>query len=674
MSRIQQLSTSIINKIAAGEVIERPASVIKELLENSLDALATRIEVDVQAGGAELLRVVDDGEGIHPDDVLLAVTSHATSKIRAADDLFAVHTMGFRGEALASIAEVSRLRLRSRQAGSDFGSELLVDLGERGDVLPCGSPLGTQIEIRDLFANTPVRRKFLKTPSTEFGHISEQFARVALANPQIHFILRHNDRLVYDLPATNQLSDRLAAFFGAELTEKLIWVESQQGNVRMWGYVGHPSLSKPTRKMQFVFLNGRWIQDRSLQHALTEAYRGLMMVGRQPVSFLFIDLPAADVDVNVHPTKIEVRFLDSQKLYRQLLSMLRNQFLTSDLDSQLKLPGTPKDVSPETRSQVQAEFADWARQQLANTNSDGPAPVERDEQPWPVPYSTGSRPAQVAYGEPVPAIDPAAVVADFQETAVNIAADNPWQSSDVVPVSSSWASPASAGAWSLPSPAWSPSTTLDQLAARPRATSVEAPAAAPFAEPLKPKALQIHDCYLVVETDEGLTVIDQHALHERILYEQFRTRVLGDGVESQRLLVPFPIEVTGKEAATLVEHTEVIKQMGLYLSDFGQGTVLLEAYPVLLPKVDLPALVRDIAELLDQKNGQVSRRDLVDELLHMMACKAAIKAGQKLSENEIDSLLTQRHLVDDAHHCPHGRPTALKLSRHELDRQFGRLG
>ena len=394
MPRIEQLSVSVINKIAAGEVIERPASVVKELVENSLDALATRIEVDIVAGGAEVIRIVDDGEGIHPDDLLLAVTSHATSKIRSADELFSVQTMGFRGEALASIAEVSRLRIRSRQADTEHGMELKVDLGVVTPPVPAGCPLGTQIEIRNLFENTPVRRKFLKSQSTEFGHISEQFARIALANPRLHMVLRHNDRVVYELAATQRVIERLQLFFGAELAEQLIEVESEHNGVRMWGYVGHPGLSKATRKQQYLFHNGRWIQDRTLQHALTEAYRGLLMVGRQPVAFLFCEIPPETVDVNVHPTKIEVRFQDTQQLFRQLLSMIRSKFLSLDLQSQLRVPATTsvtgaggglnftaRSVDPEVQKETQREFVEWAQTRLQEWTPDAPPQLPEDVAP-----------------------------------------------------------------------------------------------------------------------------------------------------------------------------------------------------------------------------------------------------------------------------------------------------
>ncbi len=347
ISRIHQLDTSVINKIAAGEVIERPASAVKELLDNSIDALATRIEVDIMNGGADLIRIVDNGEGIHPDDLLLAVSSHATSKISSAEDLFSVQTMGFRGEALASISEVSHFRIRTRTADQTQGLEFEVNTGTAGKPQPCGCPLGTSIEVRQLFANTPVRRKFLKTTKTEFGHISEQFTRAALANPRLYMVLRHNNKVIFDLPPSDNLMDRLRLFYGKKLADHLIWVESEVDDIRIWGYVSHPSESKSTRKGQYLFLNGRWIQDRTLQHALTEAYRGLLMVGRQPISFLYLDMPASIIDVNVHPTKSEVRFRDGQNLYRQLLSTLRSQFLSMDLQTQMSL-GKKGDIDTST--------------------------------------------------------------------------------------------------------------------------------------------------------------------------------------------------------------------------------------------------------------------------------------------------------------------------------------
>src|SRR5690242_16665819 len=325
--RIRKLSAALVNKIAAGEVIERPASVLKELLENAVDAGATRIDIECQQGGTELIRIVDDGCGIHPEDIELAITAHATSKLAEADDLFRVQTMGFRGEALASISEVSSFRLRTRPSELPMGTEIEVEGGIVKEPRPCGAPAGTQIDVRRLFLNTPVRRKFLKSQTTEFAHVSEQFTRIALAQPRIHLTLRHNEKLVFELSAVDDLGDRIEQLFGTELRGRMIPIEGDQSGLRLWGFTGHPDESRATRKAQYLFVNGRWIQDRTVQHALTEAYRGLQMIGRQPVCFLFLEVPPDEVDVNVHPTKAEVRFVDPQRLYRLVLSSIRRRFL-----------------------------------------------------------------------------------------------------------------------------------------------------------------------------------------------------------------------------------------------------------------------------------------------------------------------------------------------------------
>ncbi len=685
MSRIQQLSPHVVNKIAAGEVIERPASVVKELLENSVDALATRIEIDIEQGGTELIRIVDDGEGIHPEDLLLAVASHATSKLREADDLFRVQTLGFRGEALASIAEVSHFRVRSRTADLLQGTELVVRCGDLSEPQLCGCPLGTQIEVEQLFVNTPVRRRFLKTTSTEFGHISEQFTKIALANPRLHMVLRHNGKTIYELPATESVLDRITLFHGGELAKQLIWVESEMDGIRLWGYVGHPSVSKSTRKSEWLFLNGRWIQDRALQHALTEAYRGLLMVGRNPICFLFLEVPADQVDVNVHPTKAEVRFRDGQRLYRQTLSTLRSKFLGMNLDSILRVgplantgaSGPP--VDPQKQREAQLDLVSWASQQ-----------AER----WAQPAAASGPPAATVSS---PAFTPpdrhAALAATAPFTLVTPSFSQPtapegapaWEQSD-----------SAVAVMEAPEPRQLEAAVPLAVEDRPKAETVEnatafeaveaAPAVSPVTPPLQPtvierkplaieqRAMQIHDSYLVVETVEGLQVVDQHALHERILYEQLRNRILAGSVESQRMLIPETVEVTAADAALLKEHETLLRQFGLHVEAFGGQTVLVTAYPVLLSRLDPAEIIREVSEQLAASSRGPSRRDLLDTMLHMMSCKAAIKAGQRLTPEEIDSLLTLRHLVDDAHHCPHGRPTALMLSRTELDRQFGRLG
>ena len=676
MSRIQQLDTSVINKIAAGEVIERPANVVKELIENSVDAMATRIEVDIVDGGAELIRITDDGEGIHPDDILLAVSSHATSKIVTAEDLFFIQTMGFRGEALASIAEVSNINVRTRQKDAVAGVELDVNCGERSEVIPCGCPTGTRIEIRNLFASTPVRRKFLKTKSTEFGHISDQFTRVALANPRLRMTLRHNDKVVFDLPASDGLIDRLQMFYGKSLTDHLVWVESEVGDVRMSGYVAHPSQSKSGRKWQHLFLNGRWFQDRSIQHALTESYRGLLMVGRQPISFLFVDMPPSAFDVNVHPTKVEVRFVDGQHLYRQMLSMIRTKFLTMDLDSEMKLgggrgaesetEGEPVGAVVVPQQKLQAELEAWA------TDSQS-APVKRPEfdssappmTTWSVRQSQADLARMLA--EPQSRShdsgETGAVVSDEVALPETVEAAEEMFVGREVDRDFRQQSDFAGGVADQ-----SPQTGRDG-----QSEVLDKPAPA-VGDKSGERAMQIMDCYLVVEAEQGMMIIDQHALHERIMYEYLRPRVLNGSVESQRMLIPETIDLTAREASLVVEHADILGQIGIGVEEFGTNTVLVNRWPVMMKKARSSEMIRDIAEQLEAQEKKPTRRDVLDELLHMMSCKAAIKSGQRLKPEEIDSLLAQRHLCDDAHHCPHGRPTALVLSQIELDKQFGRLG
>ncbi|MEL7334865.1 MAG: DNA mismatch repair endonuclease MutL, partial [Planctomycetota bacterium] len=370
MPIIRQLPSNLINQIAAGEVIERPASVVKELLENSIDAGARRIEVTIEGGGTELIRIADDGCGMVKDQLPLAATQHATSKLPDDDSLFHVGTLGFRGEAIASIASVSHMRIRSKPRPETVGSyveglqsppedtdalamghELEIRGGVMHPIVPCGCPTGTVMEIRNLFFNTPVRRRFLKKPQTEQGHTTESFIRLALANPHIHMVLQNNTKIVHDLPPTERWSERIEAFFGKEIAQALISVDSDDGQVRIWGYACDPSVSRGNTKMQYLFLNGRCIRDRALQHALGQAYKGLLMTNRQPVCFLQLEMPPDLIDVNVHPTKMEVRFTDSGAIYGRLLQTLRHKFLTSDLTARVDGmasagPTTPITLSP----------------------------------------------------------------------------------------------------------------------------------------------------------------------------------------------------------------------------------------------------------------------------------------------------------------------------------------
>jgi DNA mismatch repair protein MutL len=632
MPTIRQLPPAVVNKIAAGEVIERPASVVKELVENSLDAGATRIDVTVEKGGAELIRVVDNGCGVSAEELPLALASHATSKILDADDLFRVATLGFRGEALASIAAVSRLVFRSRPADAASAMEIEVVggafVGDGADpVRPASGPCGTAIEVRRLFFNTPVRQKFLRTPQTEMAHLSEAVARLALAHPQVHFTLTHGGRVLHDLPPASS-RERVTALFGAELAHGLIPIDSRDGEVRLHGDVANPTHSRPNNRMQYLFLNGRFIRDRSLQHALGEAYRGLLLTGRFPVCFLHLELPPATVDVNVHPTKLEVRFQDGGRIYSHLLGTLRTKFLSTDLVARgvaPVVPGANRDAGGDDEIAAAtagpSDLWEWAKRQLGPTMSDENAAL------------------------------PTSAELDARGGGLQFHA--------VAPLGTHRA-PSHGAAITPPS-------------AASEANRADAPHATSSPPHLAARALQIHNRYLVTETAAGLEVIDQHALHERILYEALRERVLAGTVESQRLLAPEPVDLSASEAAAAIENRELLAKLGVDIEAFGGETVLVTAYPAMLANFAPADVLRSVVEQLLAGGKRPDMRDLLDELLHMIACKAAVKYGDRLTPAEIDALLEHRSLAQDHHHCPHGRPTALVFTRDELDRQFQRI-
>ncbi len=663
MPIIRQLPVSLVNKIAAGEVIERPASVVKEMLENSIDAGSDLIEVMVSGGGIDLLRISDNGCGIEPEQLELALAPHATSKLADSEDLFDVRTLGFRGEALASIAEISHMTLRSRVASSDGGYELRAQGSDREPIKPCAMNVGTTIEVRHLFFNTPVRRKFMKTPSTEMGHVVEAFTRIALAFPNVHMKLSSNDRVQYDLPPTNRWSERIRAFFGDEIADALISVEHEDEKVKVRGYVADPSVSRSNNRMQYLFLNGRYIRDRALQHALSEAYRGLLMVGRLPICFLQMQIDPKTVDVNVHPTKVEVRFEDSGAIYSRLLHTIRHRFLTSNLVAkapQAADPNSPgnlqqgQNLAPRTpEAESNTSLMDWARSQQ-NVPAFQPFPnagfspdVYRSGNPFPGNSFPGANP--FPGGSPANSPNSAQATTSFEDqlpegTAASLPIESP-------------ATGASIG---------SSTGALTGVLNRAEG-SHEWVGSTPAV------GFQIHNRYLITQDDAGMVIIDQHALHERILFEQIKTKVLSRSLDRQRMLMPATVQLTSSEAAMAIESKAMLAEIGFEIESFGGDTVLLSAYPSILSKRAPEEMLRTVLEALMSGGKKVNAQDVLDELMNMMACKAAIKAGDRLSDPEISALLEQRHLYHDTHHCPHGRPTALFFSKEQLDKMFKRI-
>jgi DNA mismatch repair protein MutL len=662
---IRRLSPLLVNQIAAGEVIERPASVVKELLENAIDAGPTRIEVTIEEGGRKLIRVSDDGGGMGPDDLALAFAPHATSKIAELEDLFAVGTLGFRGEALASIGAVSDSRIVSCPADGE-AHEVACRAEAIGPVRPAAGAAGTTVEVRNLFFNTPARRRFLKSDATEFAHISEQVLRLALPYHRVHFRLTHNGRKVYDLPAVDEPRDRIRDLLGADEADDLLPVRFADPALTLTGLVAPPHRARGSDKWQYLFLNGRYIRDRTLAHAVREAYRGLLEVDRRPVVFLYYALPAAEVDVNVHPTKVEVRFRNPNAVYRSTLAAVHERLLAADIAPGLRLRDAPAEIGAgdpavaEQRDRVRGALAEFFRTLDPNRTR-----VELQPRPRTDPPGGFDHPARGLWPTPAPALfplqpptatvaPPAPAIADFSAPLVEPKA---------IPVES--VPPVRPGA---PATAVAPEPTeFNPPLIEPNAVPLQ-----PAAVPARTRAVQLHNAFIVAESPDGLIVIDQHALHERLLYEQLKRRLGNGGLTGQRLLLPEPVRLSPRQFAALNDCRGLLSRLGIEVTDFGNGSVAIQSFPVILSRAKPAEYLPELLESLADKDGRADPEAVVHQVLDMTACKAAIKAGDPLTPQEVDALLESRALVEQHHTCAHGRPTTLKLTIRDLERQFHR--
>ncbi|HZK80543.1 MAG TPA: DNA mismatch repair endonuclease MutL [Humisphaera sp.] len=661
---IQQLSPSLVNRIAAGEVIERPAAVVKELVENAIDAGATRIAVEIEDGGRALIRVIDNGGGIPPEELLLAFASHATSKLSSDDDLFRIVTMGFRGEALASIGAVSQARILSRTTDSDAAYEIHNRGGAISDPQAAAGNVGSTVEVRNLFFNTPARRKFIKGSATEFGHISEMLLRLALPHPQVAFTLSHNNRSAMDLPVTSAAA-RLLEAWPKEFRESALPIDVQDAELRLSGIVGLPELCRPSARYQYFYLNGRHIRDRFVQHALRESYRGLSEPGRHPAAVLLLQIPPQDVDVNVHPTKIEVRFKDSGRIHGLVHSVVREKLQASDL-TPIALP-TGGNAGPAPREDLREKLAAFFKEgfspQGMSPAVSQPGLLDAESAPrqppilgtmgdgWTPgfgracgdPPSPGDRDGQGPSTFQQTSIGPVARVADgvsSSETSDNLIDPHSPTEQDV----------------------FSHSPESPTASVRERIS----PAAKP--------AIQLHNSYLVAQSDDGLIIIDQHALHERIMYEELLARVSRGPLEAQRLLIPEVFDVSTTQLELLEQIQPLLIKIGIEVSPFGPSSVAVHAFPSFLEKLEPGTFVRELLERGEQELLDMHEEEVLHEVLDMMACKAAVKAGDPLTSQEIEALLARRELVERSSNCPHGRPTTLRLSLRDLEKQFKRTG
>jgi DNA mismatch repair protein MutL len=590
MSSIRVLPDNLINKIAAGEVVERPASVVKELVENSLDAGATEVFVDVEQAGKRLIRVTDNGSGMSRDDALLAFERHATSKIASEPDLEAIRTMGFRGEALASIASVSRVRLLTAQRS---GGGVLVEI-DGGAMLPAAdaaSPAGTSIEVRHLFFNTPARLKFLKSPATELSHIIASVSHLAMARPDVRFRLSHDRKTVLDLPPAAELRDRAFQLYGGDLSAHLTLFAAERPPARVSGLIGDPNYDRGDRTYQEFYVNGRFVRNASLAHALSEAYRDLVMRDRFPVGFIFVDLDPAFVDVNVHPAKAEVRFRNQSQIHDFVRDAVREA-----------LRGAHRPASGPLAGRVQEALAGY----FANADA-GARSAERPSAPAVRPEGQGS-----------PAHPPFLREGDEAGDAL----------SPRLPVS--------------PSP-----------------------------EQLMPLA-QVHDSFIVAQDATGMALIDQHAAHERVLFERLQDQSGAGAVPSQNLLIPVQVETGPAERELLAESLPQLAVLGFHVEEFGGGTFVIKAVPALLTGGDHKRLLVDILDELKVHGRTRKMDDIRDGVLSVMACHPAVKVHRRLSIPEMEGLLRDLAACRMPHSCPHGRPTVVRFPMDEIRRMFRR--
>ena len=621
MSRIHLLSPRLANQIAAGEVVERPASVAKELLENSLDSGARRIDVDVEQGGVKLLKVRDDGGGIAPDDLPLALARHATSKIRELEDLEAVLSMGFRGEALASISSVSRLTLTSRTADADQAWQVETegrDMEPR--VQPAAHPVGTSVEVRDLFFNTPARRKFLRAEKTEFDHLQEVIKRLALARFDVGFHLRHNGKTVLSLhEAGDEISRarRVASVCGSAFLEQALPIEIERGGLRLWGWVGLPTFSRSQADLQYFYVNGRMVRDKLVAHAVRQAYRDVLFNGRHPTFVLFLEIDPATVDVNVHPTKHEVRFRDSRMVHDFLYGTLHRALADVRPEDQVAAPAA---VSPMLRPTGLAagEFGPQGEMGLAASVLETPV-----ASPLPAWRGTGAGYQQPVSNSGVPAAETQAAYREY----------------------------------------FSP---------LPTAQAPSMPQAQGDIPPLGYAVAQLKGVYILAENAQGMVVVDMHAAHERITYERLKQAMASEGLRGQPLLVPESIALSQREADCAEEHGEWFQRLGFELQRLGEESVAIRQVPALLKQAEATQLVRDVlADLLEYGTSDRIQAHL-NELLATMACHGAVRANRRLTIPEMNGLLRDMEQTERSGQCNHGRPTWTQLSMDQLDKLFMR--
>jgi DNA mismatch repair protein MutL len=600
MGRVRLLPDTVASQVAAGEVVERPGSVAKELIENSIDAGARKIEILIRRGGISLVRVVDDGCGMDRDDALLSLERHATSKIRSAADLQAVGTLGFRGEALPSIASVSRFRLTTRERNALAGTEIVVNGGKIDMVRDGGEAPGTQVEVRSLFFNVPARRKFLRSENTESRNIEHQIHLQAIGHPQIAFTLLRDDRLVFQLPATTTLSDRIRDLYGAELLQRLVQLHGvAPRKTQIRGFIGQAGLSRQTRAQQLIFVNGRAIESGLITSAIREGYHTALMKGQYPVTFLFLDLDPAAVDVNVHPSKREVRFRDPNAVREAIARCIQQTLERGRTEWQEKFRAPP--VVPSIAAKA----------------------------------SASSPTAAAATPRELPQLEREFALRGQKTVELSVAPR------EKISVSSQ--------------------ENLGQD--RARTTPVQ-------------QQFQIigvlNKLYVLMENADGLVLVDQHAAHERILFEELRRRMEEQGVPSQKLLLSQIFDLPPRDADWVERNVPILQKMGIGIESFGPNTFKIDSLPVFLNASDAAQFMRKVIDDLKSASSSSSEMRLGEDMIAKTVCRHAVKANDPLRYPEVEKLIRDLLDCDLPYCCPHGRPTMIQISLAELEKKFGR--
>ncbi len=622
MAKIRLLPEALASQVAAGEVVERPASVVKELVENSIDACASNIEIRVQRGGISLIRVTDDGCGMDRDDALMSLERNATSKIRTKEDLAAIHTLGFRGEAIPSIASVSKFRLTTREPEALTGTEIVINGGKVVSVKDCGEPPGTQIEVRSLFYNLPARRKFLRTENTEFSHLEQVVKTQAIAHENIRFSLVRNDRLLFQLPATTSLRERIGGLVGNDLAGRLLEIEPYTHNgVTVSGLIGPPGMGRADRRQQLTFLNGRPVEAAIITRAMREGYHTALMKGQYPVTFLFLQTDPTAVDVNVHPAKREVRFHDGFGVQDAIIGAVQRTLrerMTRPV-SGVGLTGERKSPVPEVQENLIPES-----EQRSLRNAWGKEMPKVAEPPT---LFTATERARFEAQTPGRSVNDEVESGNQQDAAEKDSVDDP------------------------PSPDREKET--------------------PKAEDYRLMGV-LGKLYVLLESKEGLVLMDQHAAHERVLFEEMKRRMETEGVPSQRLLTPIMVELTPRDYDLVEKNVDTLEKLGLSAEPFGGGTLKIDSLPVFLKSDEPESFLQEVITEIRSASDKMSKLRLGEDMIATTVCRHAVKANDPLREVELQKLLEDLLICDMPYCCPHGRPTLIQISYAELDRKFGR--